>query len=332
MFEGTIDEEYVRKRLFIARRHVKIKLPSKWYINSFQSIQTDINHLLFNEIEDNKFLMKAIDTVTKIISLEIQLVIQAFEEETKRVEKEKEQEIRNEIKSHIGDTANDLAAITQETTASIEEIRSQTEVISSESKVGTKSMLETEELADEGSKQLEQLRMMLDTVKQSCFSISQNMNVLTSYSSEIREVITIVQTIAEQTNLLALNAAIEAARAGESGKGFAVVADEVRKLANETKKSVENISSIIGNTNDQVLKNAEEVKNTTDLIEKSEQDLSSMETSFDEILNSLKQTKETMIDIESGLENIFTSVEAITETASNVSDSAVTLNSRMQHY
>jgi methyl-accepting chemotaxis protein len=81
---------------------------------------------------------------------------------------------------------------------------------------------------------------------------------------EIKVMADSIASIAEQTNLLALNAAIEAARAGESGKGFAVVAEEVRKLAEESSSSVVTIKNTIERVQ-QAFKNLSE--NGQDLLE-----------------------------------------------------------------
>lgn len=71
-------------------------------------------------------------------------------------------------------------------------------------------------------------------------------------SSQIVNIIGVIDEIAFQTNLLALNAGVEAARAGEAGKGFAVVAQEVRELAQRSAKAAKEIKELIRKSGQEV--------------------------------------------------------------------------------
>lgn len=100
----------------------------------------------------------------------------------------------------------------------------------------------------EGQNKVDNMFAQMQNIEQSVKVSADTIKELEETSSQIGNIVEIINSIAGQTNLLALNASIESARAGEAGRGFAVVADEIRKLAEESMKSADNIKSLIDST------------------------------------------------------------------------------------
>ncbi len=118
---------------------------------------------------------------------------------------------------NLSNSSNIQAASTEETSASLEIIRNNTQKNAENTRQAQQLATLSKELTDEGDKKMKELAAA--------------MSLIQSSSHEISKIIKTIDEIAFQTNILALNAAVEAARAGEAGSGFAVVADEVRNLA-----------------------------------------------------------------------------------------------------
>ena len=110
-------------------------------------------------------------------------------------------------------------------------------------------------------------------------------------SSEMSNLVEIINEIADKVNLLSLNAAIEAARAGEYGRGFAVVADEISKLADATTQNSKEIAKIIS-------ENHTLIDNSSKVIEGSAGMINSMNSSVQKIKDEIGGVAKLMADID----------------------------------
>jgi methyl-accepting chemotaxis protein len=108
-------------------------------------------------------------------------------------------------------------------------------------------------------------------------------------SSQITQIIGVIDEIAFQTNLLALNAGVEAARAGDAGRGFAVVAQEVRALAQRSADAAKEIKTLIASSTSQVERGVRLVGETGQALTGIVAKVAEMDTLISEIAQSSQE-------------------------------------------
>ncbi|WP_416720726.1 methyl-accepting chemotaxis protein [Bacillus subtilis] len=165
----------------------------------------------------------------------------------------------------------------------------------------------------------------MNKIDTSLVQIEKEMVKLDEIAQQIEKIFGIVTGIAEQTNLLSLNASIESARAGEHGKGFAVVANEVRKLSEDTKKTVSTVSELVNNTNTQINIVSKHIKDVNELVSDSKEKMTQINRLFDEIVYSMKISKEQSGKIDVDLQAFLGGLQEVSRAVSHVAASVDSL-------
>ncbi|MCY8649731.1 globin-coupled sensor protein [Bacillus haynesii] len=323
MFSGVIDEAFLEKRIRIAHVHLRIGLLPKWYLGAFQDLLLSMLTIFENALSDEEY-RRSVKAVTKILNIEQQIVLEAFEDEHARLRR-LDEESKNELHRQIKDTSGSLAAIFAETTGAVQELVDKSSEIAETSRAGTKTAVSVEQKSIGGKKELEEQEQQLNQMGSSMTQIEQEIKKLEEIALQIEKIFGIVTGIAEQTNLLSLNASIESARAGEHGKGFAVVANEVRKLSDDTKKTVSTVSELVNNTNAQISIVTKHITDVNQLVNESKDKMSEINHLFDDIVSNMKTSKEQSGRIEGDLQSFLSGLQDVNAAVSQVTVSVDSL-------
>ncbi len=178
--------------------------------------------------------------------------------------------------------AEDLSKRTEQQAASLEETAAALDEITANVSNASKRADEARQVAIEANSSARRSAQVVSNAVEAMHRIEQS-------SSQISNIIGVIDEIAFQTNLLALNAGVEAARAGEAGKGFAVVAQEVRELAQRSAQAAKEIKDLIRNSGDEVSTGVKLVQETGEALKVIEQQVIAINAQLDSIATSSRE-------------------------------------------
>lgn len=322
IFDGNVDQAYIAKRLVIARIHKKVGLEPKWYLSAFQNLQNVFIQVIYNEKNKEVDRLKVVQTVTKLLNLEQQLVLEAYEKENIREKEEQYESVKNGLKKKIAEFSGELVDLSIDTNAAVEQLVASSNEVNTSFQRTASSALETQEMARDGRNQLSDLSGQINRIFESTNEMELSIEELSRSSKQIQKIVSAVQEIADQTKILSLNATIEAARAGEHGRGFTVVAQEISRLSEETKSTVILIGELTNKSGKLTTQVVSEIRTVQELTKSGK--FQSVETSrlFSDIVDSMKSSTQEIVTVEEEIKVLIHTIEGIGSSTAQTAASA----------
>ncbi|WP_340005220.1 globin-coupled sensor protein [Paenibacillus sp. FSL K6-0276] len=322
IFDGKVDDEYIAKRLKIANIHKSVGLEPKWYLSAFQNLQNVFINVIYNETHDDNARLQVVQTVTKLLNLEQQLVLEEYEKENVR---EKEQQyllVKNELKQKIAEFSSELIDFSIDTNAAVKQLVASSNEVNRTFQRTAASAVDSQGLATDGHEHLDNLTGQINLIYRSTSEMEHSVIELSNSSKQIQKIVNSVKDIADQTKILSLNATIEAARAGEHGRGFSVVAQEVIRLAEDTKNTVIQIVELTNKSGNLTQLVVEEIRKVQELTKSGKHQ--SVETSllFSDIVEAMRSSTQEIVVVEEEIRTLIQTIEGIGTATAQTAESA----------
>ncbi|MNP09136.1 Heme-based aerotactic transducer HemAT [compost metagenome] len=306
----------------IANIHKKVGLEPKWYLSAFQNLQNVFIRVIYNETNDDNTRLRVVQTVTKLLNLEQQLVLEEYEKENIKEKEEQYLLVKNELKQKISEFSVELIDYSIDTNAAVKQLVASSNEVSRTFQRTAASALESQGLATDGHEHLGDLTEQINLIYQTTSEMEDSIIELSDSSKQIQKIVNSVREIADQTKILSLNATIEAARAGEHGRGFSVVAQEVSRLAEDTKSTVIQIVELTNKSGLLTQQVVEEIRKVQELTKNGTHQ--SVETSllFSDIVDAMRSSTQEIVIVEEEIRTLIQTIEGIGTATAQTASSA----------
>ncbi|MBU1101260.1 MAG: HAMP domain-containing protein [Bacteroidetes bacterium] len=238
-----------------------------------------------------------------------------------------------EVIATTANSANVISSSSEEMATGVRELSMQITDVASAIEEMTSTILEASksatlaseysneagQIAQEGGNVVKETIEGMNRITDASDKTSHTVEELGKSSTQIGEIVQVINDIADQTNLLALNAAIEAARAGEQGRGFAVVADEVRKLAERTSKATNEIAIKIKGIQSETSAAVASMQEGNKEVTKGKELASKAGTSLKEIIMAAQKVGDVIVQLATSSEEQSSAAELISRNIESIS-------------
>lgn len=322
IWNGEINEAYVAKRLRIAEVHKRVGLEPKWYLSAFQNLQNEFFKMIYREVVGEEQQIRLVSTITKLLSLEQQLVLEAYERVNLSEKQFQYDRVRKELKQNIAAFVSELSGLTLDINEAVERLMTNSsEMADTFERTSTTTQGSISD-ARAGEAKIAELEDQMNAIDQSAAGMQHAVQELQESSKQITVIAVSVQEIASQIKLLSLNATIEAARAGEHGKGFAVVAQEVSRLSEDTRTTVNRIADIVSKSRSITAEVVESINQVQGLTMQGKRQSEESSKLFSSILMSVQSSADRMMRAEKEMKLLSMTIGSIREATSEAAVSA----------
>ncbi|WP_022732777.1 methyl-accepting chemotaxis protein [Thalassospira lucentensis] len=330
LFDGKLDDAFVRQSIEIGRRHEEYGITPKLYIAAYNAVTDALIETIIL-----KFRWRASDaarivtSLTSVMLLDIELTLTAYcdasahnrHTTSENAFADQQLDRTMDLSVAINESAisnarmmnviEDVDRRAQSISAAVDQMVSGISNIAENGKVAAENAQDAIEVTRTGQETVREAVSSMAEIAHAVSDASKRVDVLAEASQKIGEIVEQIEAIASETNLLALNATIEAARAGEAGKGFAVVANEVKALSQQTARATESIRERIANLQGETDGIVDAMNLGTDAVSRGQDVMGEVAREIGEIGSKMEDTTQRIADISNILDEQNIATDAV---------------------